>query len=83
LCNRRLPRPRLVHPYPGVRFDATHPRQEPYALEALVRICAGGGQRWPSLPRPIAFRPVTGLKAYEAFSVSRFKLSCSSDLINV
>jgi hypothetical protein len=26
---------------------------------------------------------VTGLNAYEAFSVSRFKLSCSSDLINV
>ncbi len=26
LCNRWLPRPRLVHPYPSVRFDATHPR---------------------------------------------------------
>ena len=26
LCTRRLPRPRLLHPYPGVRFDATHPR---------------------------------------------------------
>jgi group II intron reverse transcriptase/maturase len=26
LCNRWLPRPRLVHPYPDVRFDATHPR---------------------------------------------------------
>jgi RNA-directed DNA polymerase len=26
LCNRWLSRPRLVHPYPDVRFDATHPR---------------------------------------------------------
>ena len=29
-----------------------HPRQEPYAVIPLVRICAGGGQQWPSLPRP-------------------------------
>ena len=26
LLNRWLPRPRLVHPYPSVRFDAIHPR---------------------------------------------------------
>ena len=26
LANRWLPRPRVLHPYPGVRFDATHPR---------------------------------------------------------
>jgi hypothetical protein len=26
LCARWLPRPRLVHPYPEVRFDARHPR---------------------------------------------------------
>jgi group II intron reverse transcriptase/maturase len=26
LCERWLPRPRLVHPYPEQRFDATHPR---------------------------------------------------------
>jgi RNA-directed DNA polymerase len=26
LFNRWLPHPRLVHPYPGVRFDAKHPR---------------------------------------------------------
>jgi hypothetical protein len=45
LCRRWLPRLRLVHPYPDVRFDASHPRYEPYALAALVRICAGGGQR--------------------------------------
>ena len=27
-------------------------RQEPDAVTPLVRICAGGGQQWPSLPRP-------------------------------
>jgi RNA-directed DNA polymerase len=26
LCRRWLPRPRLLHPYPDVRFDASHPR---------------------------------------------------------
>jgi RNA-directed DNA polymerase len=26
LCDQYLPRPRLLHPYPDVRFDATHPR---------------------------------------------------------
>ena len=26
LYDRWLPMPRLVHPYPSVRFDATHPR---------------------------------------------------------
>jgi hypothetical protein len=29
---------------PRERFCRHYPRQEPYALEALVRICAGGGQ---------------------------------------
>ena len=37
-----LPRPRLVHPQPRVRFDAKHSRQEPYAVIPHVRICAGG-----------------------------------------
>jgi GxxExxY protein len=27
-------------------------RQEPFAVTLHVRICAGGGQQWPSLPRP-------------------------------
>ena len=26
LADRWLPRPRVSHPYPGVRFDAIHPR---------------------------------------------------------
>lgn len=41
LLNRWRPRPRLMHPYPAVRFDANHPRQEPHAVVPLVRICAG------------------------------------------
>jgi group II intron reverse transcriptase/maturase len=32
VVNRFLPRPRILHPYPEARFDAKHPRQEPYAL---------------------------------------------------
>jgi hypothetical protein len=26
LIDRWLPRPRVLHPYPGVRFDAMNPR---------------------------------------------------------
>ena len=44
LTSRWLPSPRVLHPYPMIRFAATHPRQEPYALVAPVRICAGGAQ---------------------------------------
>ena len=42
---RWLPRARVLHPYPDVRFDAIHPRQEPCAVVPLARICTGGGQR--------------------------------------
>jgi hypothetical protein len=31
----------------------SYPREEPYAVIPLVRICAGGDQRWLSLPRPM------------------------------
>jgi hypothetical protein len=37
-----LPEPRVLHPYPDARFRATHSRQEPYAGNLQVRICAGG-----------------------------------------
>lgn len=37
-----LPNARILHPYPAERFDAKHPRREPYAVMPLVRICAGG-----------------------------------------
>lgn len=42
LFERWIPRPRILHPYPSVRFDARHPRQEPCAVVPLARICAGG-----------------------------------------
>jgi group II intron reverse transcriptase/maturase len=35
---------------PECAVRRSHPREEPYAVAPLVRICAGGGQRWPSLP---------------------------------
>jgi len=44
VCDRYFPQPRTLHPYPYQRFDVTHPRWEPYARNAPVRICAGGGQ---------------------------------------
>ena len=31
IFNRWIPLPRVLHPYPSVRFAATHPRWEPYA----------------------------------------------------
>ena len=31
LINRWIPVPRALHPYPMQRFDASHPRREPYA----------------------------------------------------
>jgi RNA-directed DNA polymerase len=31
IFTRRIPAPRVLHPYPVVRFLATHPRREPYA----------------------------------------------------
>ena len=40
LQSRWIPRPRIAHPYPNVRFDAKHSREEPYAVVPHVRICA-------------------------------------------
>src|SRR5271170_4674798 len=37
-----------------------HPRWEPGALAAPAGICAGGGQQWPSLPRPPAVATAAG-----------------------
>jgi hypothetical protein len=31
LFDRWIPPPRVLHPYPMARFDATHPRRKPYA----------------------------------------------------
>jgi group II intron reverse transcriptase/maturase len=45
LANDWLPRPRILHPWPNLRFAVTHPRWEPYAGKLHVRFCAGGAQQ--------------------------------------
>jgi len=42
LADDFLPKPRILHPWPGQRFAVKHPRWEPYAGKPLVRFCAGG-----------------------------------------
>lgn len=42
LADDWLPKPRILHPWPNVRFAVKHPRWEPYAGIPPVRICAGG-----------------------------------------
>lgn len=42
LARHWLPRARVLHPWPVVRFTAKHPRQEPGARIAHAGICAGG-----------------------------------------
>jgi len=42
LANDFLPKPKILHPWPNVRFAVTHPRWEPYARIGPVRILAGG-----------------------------------------
>jgi len=37
-----LPVPRILHPWPNVRFRRRYPRQEPHAVMPHVGICAGG-----------------------------------------
>jgi retron-type reverse transcriptase len=39
-----LPKPRILHPWPGERFAVRHPRREPSARIGLARIWAGGAQ---------------------------------------
>lgn len=44
LADHWLPRPRIIHPWPGNRFRVKHPRWEPDALIGHVRFCAGGAR---------------------------------------
>jgi RNA-directed DNA polymerase len=44
LQDRWLPKPRITHPWPSIRFAVKHPRWEPYAGNPPVRICAGGAR---------------------------------------
>ena len=45
IADHFIPRPKVLHPWPNLRFAAKHPRWEPYALIGPVRFCAGGGQQ--------------------------------------
>jgi len=42
IVNAWLPPAVISHPWPSQRFDVKYPRQEPSALAAQARICAGG-----------------------------------------
>jgi len=44
LANDWLPKPRILHPWPGARFAVRHPRWEPSARIGPDRICAEGAQ---------------------------------------
>jgi RNA-directed DNA polymerase len=44
LANDWLPKPRILHPWPDVRFAVRHPRWKPYARIGPVRFCAGGAR---------------------------------------
>jgi RNA-directed DNA polymerase len=44
IMDEYIPKPRILHPWPRVRFAVTHPRWEPYAGKPHVRFCAGGTQ---------------------------------------
>ena len=52
LATRWLPQPASCIHGRSVRFDATHPRQEPSAVIPHAGICAGGRPQGRSLPRP-------------------------------
>jgi len=44
LAEAFLLKPRILHPWPSVRFAVKHPRWEPSARIGPARICAGGAQ---------------------------------------
>lgn len=44
LQERWLPRPRITHPWPSIRFAVKHPRWEPGAGILHAGICAGGAR---------------------------------------
>jgi RNA-directed DNA polymerase len=44
LADDWLPQPRILHPWPNLRFAVRHLRWEPYAGKPHVRFCAGGAQ---------------------------------------
>src|SRR3984957_10237070 len=50
LADEFLPPPRVLHPWPSVRFAVRHPREEPSARIGLARNCPGGARKRASLP---------------------------------
>ena len=46
------------------KVAVTHPRWEPYAGKPHVRICAGGGEQSPSLPRTTLFAVATNVAGW-------------------
>src|SRR6202030_264532 len=50
LADEFLPPPRVLHPWPSVRFGVRHPREEPSARIGLARNCRGGARKRTSLP---------------------------------
>jgi hypothetical protein len=44
LARDYLPAPRILHPWPSIRFAVKHPRWEPGARIAPAGICAGGAR---------------------------------------
>jgi len=51
LATRWLPSVRVLRPYPEQRFDARTRGKNPSAVAPHAGVCAGGGERSPSLPR--------------------------------
>ena len=50
LADRWLPPARILHPWPGARFDAKTQGEEPSAVVPHAGICAGGVGQRASLP---------------------------------
>jgi hypothetical protein len=48
-----LPRPRILHPWPSVRFAVKHPRWEPYAGKPHARTVLCGGRPVMGVPTAI------------------------------
>lgn len=75
-----LPVPRILHPWPNVRFRRRYPRQEPHAVMPHVGICAAGVSREghpyrDDAPDFILFHPVIVDKAFQA-TASAFLKDC-------
>jgi hypothetical protein len=69
LAGRWLPKPRISHPWPSVRFRVKHPRWEPYAGNS-ARTVLCGARPVMGVPTAIYWRNV-----WTAIEVSSFGAS--------